>query len=434
MRVLFYAYPGLMSQGPHFTDGHATILARMMAGLVEAREVACHLVAPSRSAPAVQRVAPSLRNVAYVDDVDLHRRIAGLDANSAVPTVLCRQARSREATTYPAVQVLMQYIARACGDFAPDVVITFSMQADYLGALWPAVTVFHCEATGFSRSPFPFSLFFDHMGTYDRAATAVLVENDLEVSSGALALAHQVRDDARAAFESADPFRELDIGSGFSKTVLLPLGVSNFYSFDDFVPYRSQFEVLFDVLRAAPRDVAIVVTEYNDWGQVLHRTGPAANERWLRSSFPNLIFHETFRHYSTPSPYLLRYVHGAISVVSNVGLQALLLGLRLGCTKQSPLRMVAHDVGFDQFFSSIAGTDPPPDRSRWLAWYLERYAVPATVFNDGHAFSDYLQRRIQDLSEEKVANRFSAVAPISVLHGHWAFRADASGAAKQVSY
>src|SRR6185436_17417383 len=159
MRVLFYAYPGLMSQGPHFTDGHATILARMMAGLVEAREVACHLVAPSRSAPAVQRVAPSLRNVAYVDDVDLHRRIAGLDANSAVPTVLCRQARSREATTYPAVQVLMQYIARACGDFAPDVVITFSMQADYLGALWPAVTVFHCEATGFSRSPFPFSLF-----------------------------------------------------------------------------------------------------------------------------------------------------------------------------------------------------------------------------------------------------------------------------------
>src|SRR4030095_7299878 len=108
---------------------------------------------------------------------------------------------------------------------------------------------------------------------------------------------------------------------GFERVVLLPLGVSNFFSFDDYAPYRTQFEYLVDILLKTPPHIGLLVTEYIQWGRVLHDEGSAANLQWLRSTFPNFLFHQEFRRFASSSPYLLSHVDGVITVVSNVGPQ-----------------------------------------------------------------------------------------------------------------
>ena len=61
----------------------------------------------------------------------------------------------------------------------------------------------------------------------------------------------------------------------FDRLCLLPLQVSNEFSFDGLVSYRTQFEYLYDVLAAAPKDVAVIVTEHPNGDPVLRRSGPA---------------------------------------------------------------------------------------------------------------------------------------------------------------
>src|SRR5436190_1475962 len=123
MRILFYLYPGLMSQGPEFTAGHTAIMARIMGGLAAAGRAQCMLITGKRFTESISTVTNASATVAYIDEVALHREIGTVDPLAALPTELCRQARSAHAAQYPAIHVLLQHIARAGGQFEPDLVI-----------------------------------------------------------------------------------------------------------------------------------------------------------------------------------------------------------------------------------------------------------------------------------------------------------------------
>src|SRR5262249_37071415 len=93
---------------------------------------------------------------------------------------------------------------------------------------------------------------------------------------------------------------------------------SNAFSFDGLVKYRTQFEYLYDVLAAAPKDVGVIVTEHPYGEPVLKRSGPYANIEALRGTFSNLIFLDEFRRYELPSQFLVRQVDGVWTVHSRI--------------------------------------------------------------------------------------------------------------------
>jgi hypothetical protein len=150
---------------------------------------------------------------------------------------------------------------------------------------------------------------------------------------------------------------------------------------------------LHDVLSAAPRDVGIIVTEHPSAPPVLKRRGPHANIDYLRKTFPNMIFLDEFRSYGTASQFLVRRVDGVWSVSSSVGYQALLFGGALGSPPTASLASIAGTTTFDDFFARLGRSDPN-GADALLAWLLERYLVPAALFNDGRWLHDYLQRRL----------------------------------------
>ena len=240
-------------------------------------------------------------------------------------------------------------------------------------------------------------MYFDHVGTHARSAVA---------RAGGLKLAYPLTSDGRtlvsafrsqmaAAFDCLDPFRTQALRKRFDRLCLLPLQVSNEFSFDGVVNYRTQFEYLYDVLAAAPKDVAVIVTEHPNGDPVLRRSGSCANIDMLRRTFPNIVFLDEFRQCQSPSQLLVPRVDGVWTVSSSVGYQALLFSRLLGSPSSTELSNVADATTLEDFFARLGHRrSTNVDADNFLAWLLERYLVPASLLTDGRWFHDYLQRRL----------------------------------------
>lgn len=201
------------------------------------------------------------------------------------------------------------------------------------------------------------------------------------------------RSQMAAALGALDPFRCHNFRSRFDRLCLLPLQISNEFSFDGMANYRTQFEYLYDVLAATPNDVGVIVTEHPNGEPVLRRSGSLSNLDALRGTFPNLIFRDEFRRYQSPAQFLVPRVDGVWSVSSSVGHQALLFGRILGSPPSTELSNVADETTFENFFARL-GKRKSPNLDTVLAWMLERYLVPAPLLTDGRWLQNYLQRRL----------------------------------------
>ena len=198
-----------------------------------------------------------------------------LSALNRLPTALDGTAYERDHGDDQALQVITDEVARSVGGFVPDVIISFGIQTDFLAPLWPNALRLHVESGPFSRNPYPFSLFFDHLGMYGRWIVGQAGQRlrTHRATDDAVGLVSAFRTRNTYALDAVDPFHAVDFRAKFDRLVLLPLQVSNYYSFDRQSRYRTQFEYLLDVLSAAPRDVGVIVTEYLEWGHVLKDCG-----------------------------------------------------------------------------------------------------------------------------------------------------------------
>jgi hypothetical protein len=308
-------------------------------------------------------------------------------------------------------------MARDVNGFEPDIIIGFAGQANCLAALWPSALRLHIERGHFGRAPYPFSMYFDHVGTHARSAVA---------RAGGLKLAYPLTSDGRtlvsafrsqmtAAFDGLDPFRTQALRKRFDRMCLLPLQVSNEFSFDGLVNYRTQFEYLYDVLAAAPKDVAVIVTEHPNGDPVLRRSGSCANIDMLRRTFPNIVFLDEFRQCQSPSQLLVPRVDGVWTVSSSVGYQALLFSRLLGSPSSTELSNVADATTPEDFFARLGHRrSTNVDADNFLAWLLERYLVPASLLTDGRWFHDYLQRRLD--AARRASDPIDAFVPTTDAH------------------
>ena len=398
MKVACFVNPLVQARGPCFNFGWVETLAGLLQPLHRDAHCECMLIAGSWFKDWARQnqksaVLSGLRT-AWLDELALYRRLRAL---GELPTALDHTVYQADEAQPPALRVLAEAMAQEINGFAPDIVIGFAGQANYLAGLWPAALRLHIERGHFGRDPYPFSMYFDHVGTHGKSAVGSVggLQLAYPLTSDGRALVSAFRAQMTAAFNSRDPFQTQALRRRFDRLCLLPLQVSNEFSFDGLVSYRTQFEYLYDVLAAAPKDVAVIVTEHPNGDPVLRRSGPGSNMDMLRRAFPNIVFLDEFRQCPSPSQLLVPRVDGIWSVSSSVGYQALLFNRLLGSPSSTELSHVADATTFDDFFARLGhrkSTNVGADN--FLAWLLERYLVPATLLTDGHWFHDYLQRRL----------------------------------------
>jgi hypothetical protein len=396
MRVACFVNPLVQASGPGFNYGGVEALAKLLQPLRREARCECMLITggwfkewAGRNGKA--HLLTGLRAV-WLDEFSLYRRIREL---GEFPTALDRAVHQADDAEQPALRVIAEAVARNVNGFEPDIILGFAGQANALRKLWPTALRLHIERGYFGRHPYPVSFYFDHLGTHAGSAIARVggLKLTYPVTSDGRVLVSRFRSQMAATFNSLDPFRSNDFRSRFDRLCLLPLQISNEFSFDGLVNYRTQFEYLYDVLAAAPKDVAVIVTEHPMGEPVLRRSGPRSNIDVLRGTFPNMIFLDEFRRYQSPSQFLIPRVDAVWSVSSSVGYQALLFNRLLGSPPSTELSNVSDATTLADFFGRL-GQHKSANVDTFLAWLLERYLVPATLLSDGRWLHDYLQRRL----------------------------------------
>jgi hypothetical protein len=421
MKVAAYLHPGIFPQGPSFDAGWIDIVGCMLQALHRDAGRECMLISGARFIrSAHERGTASLLDgirLAEIDEAALLRRIS---QDGGAATALDRLAY-RGPADHPALRRLAVEVARATGAFTPDVVISFAMPTDFLAQIWPAALRLHAESGPFARNPFPRSVFLDHLGMYGGSAIRQAGSRltDFTAAPAATALVSAFRTYYAALLARLDPFADIDLRGPFERVCLLPLQVSDWYGFDEQVGYRTQFEFLLDVLSAAPPDVRVIVTEYPQWGPVVTNAGPTRNLDYLRRAFPNMLFVESFRSYYSPSQFLVPRVDGVWSASSNVAYQALLFAHALGTPSSTHLAGIAHSTDFADFFAKL-GREVPQSRDAFLAWLLERYLVPESLWADGAWLDEYLRRRLAAMrtAADPIAS-FTPIADTDRLRRAW---------------
>ena len=427
MKIAGYIHPVVQALGPNFSCGWFEIVAKLLQTLRRDAGCDCMMITgdwPSRWARESGR-GDLLEGIRFVElnEVLLYRK---LKACGKLPTALDQAAFGRGQQHDPGLQAITEEVARCARDFEPDVIISFGIQIDFLAALWPKALRLHIESGPFSRNPYPFSVFFDHFGMYGRSIIGQVGQRlrAHPATDDGVTLVSAFRSRNALALEAVDPFRATYFRTKFDRLVLLPLQVSNYYSFNEQSHYRTQFEYLLDVLSATPPEVGVIVTEYTEWGHILMSYGSGENIRYLQRNFPNLIFSDQFRAYVSPSQFLTPRVDGVWSVSSNVGYQALLFNRVLGSPATSHLAGIGHATTFDGFFRKV-GAAGPTNNDALLAWLLERYLVPDALLSDGRWLRDYLARRISAAAAnpDSPMEAFVPIADMDRLMEAWVFQA-----------
>jgi hypothetical protein len=427
LRFAGYVHPVICSLGPRSQLAGFETTAKLLSALRRHTGSECLLITGSRFPLWMKEhgsasILDGIR-VVEIDEVPLLRRMSEI---GVTPLILDQLLCEPDCREHPAVRILADEIARRCADFRPDVLISYAVQADFLAALWPQSLRLHTEAGPYSRNPYPFSLFFDHLGMYKKSVIGQHGSRlaDIGATTDAKAVAAKFQSHNARALSAADPFRSIDLRGRFDRLCLLPLQVSNCFPFDSQCGYRTQMEYLLDVVSAAPADVGVVVTEYLECGQGVGND--EQGKAYLRRSFPNMIFLDQFRSYCSPSQFLVPRVDGVWSVSSNVAYQALMFGRLLGTPASTHLAGIAHATDIAEFFARLQPQDREPnvpDRTAFLAWQLERYVVPEALLADGRWLHDYFARRRDAARSADPLDAFVPIADPARLEEAWMARA-----------
>jgi hypothetical protein len=411
MKIACYIHPVPVPIGPNADYFWFTTLARLLQRMRRADATEGMLISRTwLHSFAKEQGALSLLEgvrIGVIEETSLWHRLRSI---GVLPTALAPLAYGSGGENHPALQILADEVGRRSHGFEPDVVIAFGIQTDFLTQLWPKALRLHVETGAYTRNPYPRSLYFDHLGVYQHSAVGKVGKRLRAgtTSNDGRTLVSTFRAHFESALASIDPFRRHDLRSAYRGLILLPLQVSNHYSFDQQAGYRNQFELLFDVLSATPRDVGVIATEYLECEKVLKTRGFGENLNYLCHTFPNLIFRDDFRSWFTPSQFLVPRVDGVWTVSSNVGYQAMLFNRILGTPPTTHMAGIADATVFEDFIGRLG---QPVNADAFLAWQLERYFVPELLFSDGHWLHNYLERRLDAV--HRAGDPIDAFVPIA---------------------
>ena len=167
MKVACFVNPLVQARGPCFNFGWVEALARLLQPLHRDARCECMLIAGSWFKDWARQnrkaaLLTGLRTV-WLDELALYRRLRVL---GALPTALDQTAYQADDAEQPALRVIADAMAREVNGFEPDIIIGYAGQANYLAKLWPAALRLHIERGHFGRDPYPFSMYFDHVGTH----------------------------------------------------------------------------------------------------------------------------------------------------------------------------------------------------------------------------------------------------------------------------
>lgn len=367
MNILFYIEPWIEKARPEWKDVwiEAVMLPLYQAVQAFSEQRCCFLLGDAQRVMAERYLRRQGTQTGIITQPELR---------AIFPDYLTASlAWQRDAAPPAARQAMQQLLIDKLQGFVPDIVISFMMPVPFLRAMFPQALVLHQEVGGFSRAPYPPTWHLDPCGMFadsyvsrfaQQIAAAPLTAEQQEFLAG-----------FRQTFcdellQAKNPFtrQELIGDKPLKHLLLLPLQISDYIAFEGCCGYRSQWDMLTQVLDNVRPDIGVVVTEHSDWGRMLT---PAANA-YLRRTYPNYIYTERFEDVEYPSQYLLAHVDAVATVSSSVGIQGLLWRKPVCALGNSHINAMADIADIAQLGSYLEGGSYR-DKDNLLHFLLTRY-------------------------------------------------------------
>ena len=296
-----------------------------------------------------------------------------------------------------------ELVAGKLGDFVPDAIISFS-PVPFLQQAFPRAVVLHMEYSFFSRRPYPQSWYLDPVGKhisafYERFAEAIQAR---QLDAAQRERLRRFKARAQALLRDNDPFAEWmrQQRQRYRALVLLPLQFSGYVLFDAVTHYRSQYELLVDVLERVPADVGVVVTTHPEYNILSHSV-----KAYLRKTYPNFVHSERFEEVYAPSQFLIAHVDAVLNVSSNVGLQTLIWDRKL-LALAPVFESIADGRGLERLEEVLATESDPEHKERVLHFLLTHYTILEHYLRDPAWIVPFLWRCIGRFRDEGVTAAF----------------------------
>lgn len=404
-RILFYVEVFTELDRPQFHEAWIEFSARFMAGMMAAGHPATPETLRLLTNEALAELAPKHgfwdRLTAVVKERDF-QDIFGVDYLTA--TV----AGYKGETPEPVLDAAAACLRAALGDFEPDVIVTYTT-APWLRRAFPKAVILHEEYGLFSRPPYPESFYFDPNGKFANAT----------IARHAPALRTMTADDAEATMvekiralfckqiiPKVSPFAALEaaIRKRWKKIMLLPLQYCGHYGFEGTGKYRTQGEVVRDVM--ARIDPAIGVLVVNHSTAHYHGTIPPPDlYAYLGKHHENLLFSDGINLVMHASQYLLAHVDMVATVSSSVGLQAVLWDKPIVALGDSHINAIA-DYARPEDVPADAPTRSTWDKTGALAWLIRHYYIPAPYLRNKDWMSAFISRCMTRQTEGRLGLDF----------------------------
>lgn len=281
-----------------------------------------------------------------VDSVSYHHPTdSELDSMAGSYRSFSKKFSRTVSASDPEVGIVKSVFDRMLGEKTPDVVIIWESASSFMRHLFPDALILNLTPGIFSRSPMPDMVSIDVLGFFSESVLGsgkfpklvdTIEQSDVSFVSAVASKYFDGIVSSNAPITRGD----LDPEGKYDKLVLVPLQVSNYFAFNDVCAYENQFEFMVDVLRNAPSNVGVVVTQYVS-GFVSDMPINDQNYGYLKQKYPNLIFNNRFNNIDSISQSLLPFVDAVVTVSSSVGLQAAL------CAKPVMSPSVSHVTAFN---------------------------------------------------------------------------------------
>ena len=187
------------------------------------------------------------------------------------------------------------------GGWTPDLVFSF-LPAPYLRDAWPDAQIVYLESSVFSRDPYPWTYYFDALGTMQNAFLSRYAAqiNALDAPPETLRAVAEYRTRTAALFERETRVKEYfaELRKRFRHIFLFACNLDHYFGVEAFSPYETQFEFLEHVMTCVPPDTAVVVTQHPE-----PATTPLPERclNDLKDVYPNLIADDFFFNMTKPS-------------------------------------------------------------------------------------------------------------------------------------
>lgn len=250
-------------------------------------------------------------------------------------------------------------------DWKPEIIICWESNSQNLRRLYPDSLVLDVTPGMFSKAPYPEMLSIDPMGILSKCWYSNTSLSSIPLDSIYSKDFNRIKSFFNDQFKDLYPSQFLDLNksNGYHK-ILLPLQISNYFTWKESSNYIDQVDFLEDVLSIFSK-CNITVTQYN--GFISERILSNEFLAELSKKYRTFNYFREFDTLTNISQYFINDTDTTISISSNVGLLAKYWGKRLISPSNSHLRYIADSnildaytidseiINLDNFFISFLG-------------------------------------------------------------------------------